>query len=557
MFFDDYEENKTDVNKLTNPKKKQLCRQITLENLHEVLQRKFSSLVEEKEKEMKRANDPLSSNESEHTKAESNAERVNNASMDLSEDSSLTGRLGPKIVTIEKRYCYGQYLVNKELLELSSLSNFSSFRANVCLFAGKWMYEVTLLTDGLQQIGWAPLNWAFTDEMGVGDFLDSYAYDGKRKRKWSIKEEVFGPDWSRGDVIGAAIDLEEGTVSFYRNGIPLGVAFQQIRTKIPGLAYFPALSISHGESVLVNFGNRPLEYPVEGYQPVQQSEQIFAGQKAQFKYGMECVETMLPLLATASIPTEQSVLALANLFDHIGPLVESPYLVISHFVPLVEKLCLKKKKDQLEVLSKYLEISLEAKNPSIIFLILFNLLKKTFKDFEIEELFSHFWFHVSLKCSMEPVQKGEDYQGHWLSIALYLLSIPSYMEQFVSLKAFSDFLEKLYVVKSPNIDTDLAQWIPNVYWDDTNTFCEETDKQIQENSRSVILKNLERREQALLNLTLLFFSNNNPFSRQISGLEKNSTPRRVYLQWARSLVSKNKTILEDVSLYPKTIIVLI
>lgn len=36
-----------------------------------------------------------------------------------------------------------------------SLNNFSSFRANACVFAGKWMYEATIQTawqPGIQQV---------------------------------------------------------------------------------------------------------------------------------------------------------------------------------------------------------------------------------------------------------------------------------------------------------------------------------------------------------------------------------------------------------------------
>lgn len=37
----------------------------------------------------------------------------------------------------------------------------------------------------------------------------------------------------------------------------------------PGVAYFPAISLSFKESVAFNFGSRPLRYPVEGYLPLQ------------------------------------------------------------------------------------------------------------------------------------------------------------------------------------------------------------------------------------------------------------------------------------------------
>lgn len=56
-------------------------------------------------------------------------------------------------------------------------------------------------------------------------------------------------------------------VTFWLNGRSLGVAFTGVRTFEPHLAYFPALSLSEGESSYVNLGGQPLRYPVEGFRP--------------------------------------------------------------------------------------------------------------------------------------------------------------------------------------------------------------------------------------------------------------------------------------------------
>ena len=52
---------------------------------------------------------------------------------------------------------------------------------------GKWLYEVTLGTGGIMQLGWATHACQFSNEEGVGDSPDSYAFDGKRVRKWNIR----------------------------------------------------------------------------------------------------------------------------------------------------------------------------------------------------------------------------------------------------------------------------------------------------------------------------------------------------------------------------------
>ena len=48
------------------------------------------------------------------------------------------------------------------------------------------MYEVTLGTAGIMQLGWATGGCQFSNEEGVGDSVDSYAYDGKRVQRWNI-----------------------------------------------------------------------------------------------------------------------------------------------------------------------------------------------------------------------------------------------------------------------------------------------------------------------------------------------------------------------------------
>ncbi|KAG9151750.1 hypothetical protein Leryth_002032 [Lithospermum erythrorhizon] len=175
---------------------------------------------------------------------------------------------GPPIVGIDESSISGDIKIIKPPLILESHALFSSLRANSCVWKGKWMYEVTLETAGIQQIGWASLSCPFTELKGVGDSNDSYAYDGKRVTKWNKNAEPYGQPWVVGDVIGCCIDLDYDEIIFYRNGVSLGAAFSGIRKIAPGLGYFPALSLSHGESCELNFGDYPFRYPIKDYLPI-------------------------------------------------------------------------------------------------------------------------------------------------------------------------------------------------------------------------------------------------------------------------------------------------
>lgn len=176
---------------------------------------------------------------------------------------------GREFVGLEEYSICGDIRIIKPPLLIESLAMFSSARANACVWKGKWMYEVSLETSGIQQLGWATLSCPFTEHKGVGDGEDSYAYDGRRVSKWNKEAETYGQSWVVGDIIGCCIDLDRDEILFFRNGNSLGVAFHGIRKMGPGFGYYPAVSLSQGERCELNFGARPFKYPIKGYLPLQ------------------------------------------------------------------------------------------------------------------------------------------------------------------------------------------------------------------------------------------------------------------------------------------------
>ena len=134
--------------------------------------------------------------------------------------------------------------------------------------SGRWIYVCVLETAGVMQLGWATIDCMFTNEHGVGDSRDSYAYDGQRKKLWNEGSVDYGEQWVVGDVVGFGLDLDAGTIEIFRNGRSLGVALSCVRAG-PGCAYFPAVSLSYGERIRLNFGSTPLLFPQSTYLPVQ------------------------------------------------------------------------------------------------------------------------------------------------------------------------------------------------------------------------------------------------------------------------------------------------
>jgi hypothetical protein len=103
----------------------------------------------------------------------------------------------------------------------------------VSLTSGKWWYEATVIRLGeCPQIGWADDAFTVRADHGVGDDAHSWAVDGVRVKVWHGGEgAVYGSAWRAGDVVGFAVDLDAGTISFSLNGIwepPMGEAFAGI-----------------------------------------------------------------------------------------------------------------------------------------------------------------------------------------------------------------------------------------------------------------------------------------------------------------------------------------
>ncbi|OWZ23084.1 hypothetical protein PHMEG_0002107 [Phytophthora megakarya] len=161
------------------------------------------------------------------------------------------------------------------LCELRGRGNFGTAAARHCcaLTKGKWYYEVRLVTAGVVQIGWADSTFEANSETGdgVGDHERSWAYDGARQVKWNNgKDEQYATEasWSKNDVIGCLLDLDEGTVLFTRNGVALGVAFRNVKHTSSDRGFYPAISVEQAEILLVNIGSQPFMYEAPGFEPV-------------------------------------------------------------------------------------------------------------------------------------------------------------------------------------------------------------------------------------------------------------------------------------------------
>lgn len=159
----------------------------------------------------------------------------------------------------------------------------------------------------------------------------------------------YGEAWLTGDIIGCALDMDDGTIDFYRNGRSLGRAFENIPMGA-GIAYFPTVSLAFTENLTANFGSIPFRYPIEDYKslqapPMKQVRQAMLlfqwfSQVIELLEYSKNVDKQNILLDDKTMSAHAFLMCLArSLLKHIGPLLTIPYVTETVFVPFIQMLC--------------------------------------------------------------------------------------------------------------------------------------------------------------------------------------------------------------------------
>jgi hypothetical protein len=175
-------------------------------------------------------------------------------------------------------------------LDYTISSNQKGFRkATISASSGKW-YAECLMTSSGNIVGIAT---ADTDPMAgsgyVGATSTSWGYDGANGRVYNnAASSAYGATYTTNDVIGIALDLDAGTLVFYKNGTSQGTA----ATGLSGTFTFATGQGGSGVTGTFNFGQRPFAYtapsgfkalntqnlptPTIGATPATQANQFFA-----------------------------------------------------------------------------------------------------------------------------------------------------------------------------------------------------------------------------------------------------------------------------------------
>ncbi|XP_060567835.1 E3 ubiquitin-protein ligase RNF123-like [Ruditapes philippinarum] len=459
----------------------------------------------------------------------------------------VEGRLGPVDVTFQFdiHTNVGTLIVDQDRLGLSSQSNFSSMKANCCVYRGKWAYEVMLGSKGVMQIGWCTIKCKFSQEEGVGDTEDSYAYDGSRQRKWNKTTQKYGEAWCTGDVITCTIDCDTGSICFYRNGKSLGEAFSCVRLG-PGYAYFPAVSLSLGESLRANFGATPLRYPVPGYSPLQSSPVtdvvktniLLSYIEKLLKIHMEVVEVpkspdkeMLskekkPAPLTETRSKESSVLLIvAQVFDKLAPYLRNTY---------VTEACL------LKLVLRLNDVTMATSHQPIISKLL-DYMWAFMQGFEVRGCVENLM--VSLLSSYRYTPTTTDFRNNrqYLILVLAVLRHQQTRRYLLEHELFDKVKFPMFLHIKPLDDAGLQQLSPTVWWDMTSqddepdeTVSEEEqrNKDLYTQSVDVLRERIEEIEQIQVELLKVLLNHRD--------LADGKTSRQLFLEKFRKFIRENK-----------------
>lgn len=126
----------------------------------------------------------------------------------------------------------------------------AAFRTIVATFgvsSGKWYWEVQNTGNDWQFIGIVPDTWA-NMTLHVGQTADSYGYYSTSFKYNNNTPASYGSTYGAGDIIGVALDMDAGTITFYKNNVSQGQAYSGISG-----TYLPAESFWTSDSI-ANFG---------------------------------------------------------------------------------------------------------------------------------------------------------------------------------------------------------------------------------------------------------------------------------------------------------------
>ena len=174
---------------------------------------------------------------------------------------AASGNNGGNYCTFNPLDINSQATLSNGNLDWSTTNGNGVCRGTIAVSSGKWYWEYTYnQKPSGGGVGFGVLGVSESKDFpGAANAPDGYTYYSEgssfTKKYGQGSNSNYGADFAVGDVIGVALDLDNGTITFYKNGVSQGQAFS-------GISGTYAPSISSGTSVgtgkaSFNAGQRP------------------------------------------------------------------------------------------------------------------------------------------------------------------------------------------------------------------------------------------------------------------------------------------------------------
>jgi ATP-dependent RNA helicase DDX1 len=137
-------------------------------------------------------------------------------------------------------------------------------RASHGVRGGKYYFECVVRGNGICRVGWSTM----AASLELGKDTHGYGYGGTAKKSSGGAFEDYGEKYGDGDCVGCLLDMQQGHVSFTKNGTDLGLAFTLGEADRQAVM-FPALLLKDC-GVSLNFGREPFRCALPGVSSLRQ-----------------------------------------------------------------------------------------------------------------------------------------------------------------------------------------------------------------------------------------------------------------------------------------------
>jgi hypothetical protein len=148
---------------------------------------------------------------------------------------------------------------NANLTHAMGSNDYAAARSTIGMKGGKWYWEAkcetTLQSNFYMGIG-VTADGDYSGYNYIGSTSGGYSYDGRATKLNNNSSTSYGASYTLNDIIGVALDLDNGTIEYYKNGASQGVAYTGIDTT---RTYYAAHWI-YTTQISYNFGQQPFAY---------------------------------------------------------------------------------------------------------------------------------------------------------------------------------------------------------------------------------------------------------------------------------------------------------